>query len=196
MSRVDERVQDPHGLSACRLTSSVLTGLSSLGALGFVSDTRERTRSEDTLRTFCVKFDSMEAPITSLSGGNQQKVLLGRVMGRRLRLLILEDPTAGIDMGARMDIYDQIKRKAEEGVGVLLLSCDLPETLTLCHRVLTMYGGRIVREYVDPGFHHEQDIVSDILGKRPQAEPIVAFTPQPDASPSGAVPQAVMRASS
>jgi ribose transport system ATP-binding protein len=160
-----------------------LTGLPSFAAFGFVSNGRERRRCEETLRRFRVKFDSMEAPITSLSGGNQQKVLLGRVMSRSLRLLILEDPTAGIDVGARLDIYEQIKRKAEEGVGVLLLSCDLPETLMLCHRVLTMYGGRIVREYVDPGFDHEQDIVSDILGKRSHPQPVAAFAPGAEAGP-------------
>ncbi len=85
----------------------------------------------------------MEDQIGWLSGGNQQKILFGRVLRDGVRLVILEDPTAGIDVQARAQIHRQIVTLAERGVGVLLVSNDIRETLSLCGRVHVFRGGKI-----------------------------------------------------
>ena len=112
-----------------------------------------------------VRFGSAELPITSLSGGNQQKVLFGRATGAGPRLLVLEDPTAGIDMGAKLELYEQIKAWAADGMSFLWLSSDLVETLMLCHRAYAMYDGRIVDEFINPTLDDEEAILAGVLGR-------------------------------
>jgi D-xylose transport system ATP-binding protein len=81
-------------------------------------------------------------PVTQLSGGNQQKVILGRWLLAQPRLLLLDEPTRGVDVGARAEIYELIRALVEQGMGVLLASSDLPEVLGLCHRILVLREGR------------------------------------------------------
>ena len=92
-------------------------------------------------------------PVRTLSGGNQQKVVLGRWLlgpsGRRssgTRLLLLDEPTRGVDVGARADLYRVVRRLADEGVGVLMVSSEVPEVLGLSDRVLVMREGRLLRD--------------------------------------------------
>ena len=92
----------------------------------------------------------MEDRIGWLSGGNQQKVLFGRIMRDDVRLAILEDPTAGIDVQARAQIHRQIVALARRGVGVLLVSNDIRETLSLCARVHVLRGGKISATFDAP----------------------------------------------
>ncbi len=82
----------------------------------------------------------------TLSGGNQQKVVLGRWLIGSTRLLLLDEPTRGVDVGARSEIYALVRRLADSGVGVLLVSSEVPEVLGLSDRVLVMREGRIVHE--------------------------------------------------
>ena len=89
-----------------------------------------------------LKAASLDAPVSQLSGGNQQKVVLGRWLLRRPRVLLLDEPTRGIDVGAKSEIYDLIGRLVGEGLGVLLVSSELPELLGLSHRVLVLSQGR------------------------------------------------------
>jgi rhamnose transport system ATP-binding protein len=93
-----------------------------------------------------IRAAGTDAAIASLSGGNQQKVLLARALRHAPRVLLLDEPTAGIDVGAKAEIHDEIARLAKSGVGVLLASSELPELLQLCDRILALYAGRIVGE--------------------------------------------------
>lgn len=86
-------------------------------------------------------------PIATLSGGNQQKVLLARWLDRETRLLVLAEPTRGVDVGARQDIYDTVRRVARErDIGVLVVTSDYEEVVQLADRALVMARGRLVRE--------------------------------------------------
>jgi ribose transport system ATP-binding protein len=107
----------------------------------------------------------MEERITSLSGGNQQKVLFGRAVSHQPRLLVMEDPTAGIDMGAKFDLYPMIRDWADRGFSFLLLSSDLAETLLLCDRIYTMYQGRLVDEIAEPTLNDEERVLASVLGQ-------------------------------
>ena len=89
-----------------------------------------------------IKTDNLMNPILSLSGGNQQKVLVGKALVRDVKLFILDEPTVGVDVGARVAIYRFIKALCEAGAGVLLISSDLPEILNLSHRAYVMHRGK------------------------------------------------------
>jgi len=131
---------------------------------GFINGRKERRDAEAQLALLKTRMRSADDPITSLSGGNQQKVLLGRCLETANRLLILEDPTAGIDLAAKDEIHSIIRSRASDGLAVLLTSSDLAETIALCNRIYTFFGGEIVGSYSGNLANHEDDIVADILG--------------------------------
>ena len=132
---------------------------------GFVLPQAERRLVEELLSQLTVDFRSMEDPISWLSGGNQQKVLFGRVLRDGVRLVILEDPTAGIDVQARAQIHRQIVALAERGVGVLLVSNDIRETLSLCGRVHVFRGGKISATFEPPYPAGEAAILDAMMGQ-------------------------------
>jgi ribose transport system ATP-binding protein len=98
------------------------------------------------VRSLGIKAASADVPVATLSGGNQQKVVLGRWLARQPRLLILDEPTKGIDVGAKAEISELIVRLAAEGTAILLISSEMPEVLALSDRVLVMRSGRIAGE--------------------------------------------------
>lgn len=110
------------------------------------------TRLAETLR---VKAPSLSAPASSLSGGNQQKVVLSKWLGREPRILVLDEPTRGVDVGAKREIYEIIDRLAARGVAVLMVSSELPEIVGMSDRVLVMRNGKAVG-LLDSGFTQEK----------------------------------------
>ena len=110
--------------------------------LGVIDRKRERDNIGRATSRLQVKMDSADAPITSLSGGNQQKVVLSRAFLRDFRLLILDDPTIGVDIQTKMEIYRLLSDMSASGLAVILISSDLEELLALSHRVLVLRDGR------------------------------------------------------
>ncbi|MCL4152522.1 UNVERIFIED_CONTAM: hypothetical protein GTU68_034496 [Idotea baltica] len=100
----------------------------------------------DWLKRLKVKAPDIEAPVQSLSGGNQQRVALARWLSRTPRVLILNGPSVGVDVGSKADIHDIIRELANEGIGIIVISDDLPELLATCHRILVMREGKITDE--------------------------------------------------
>ena len=89
---------------------------------------------------------STDAPLRSLSGGNQQRVVLAKWLARKLRVLILNSPTVGVDVGSHADILELLRAKSLEGLAIVVISDDVPELLAVCHRVIVIRRGRIARE--------------------------------------------------
>jgi ribose transport system ATP-binding protein len=143
----------------------MLSNLWAIARGGVIQQQRERTTAAEQLKALGVKFASAENVITTLSGGNQQKVLFGRALAARPKLLVLEDPTAGIDIGAKQDLYQTIRSHRSEGMSFLWMSSDLTETLTLCDRVYAMYDGRIVSEIAAPTMADEEHLLAAVLGR-------------------------------
>jgi len=106
----------------------------------------EREASERLLSEWRIKAASLNAGPDSLSGGNQQKVVLAKWLATKPRVLMLDEPTKGVDVGAKFEIHEIIRRQAAAGLGCLVASSDLPEVLALCHRVVVMREGRIQGE--------------------------------------------------
>lgn len=107
---------------------------------------RERREAAALIQRFSVSPRDSEVPITTLSGGNQQKVVLGRSLREGLRLLILEEPTASVDVGAKAAIHRLLDEAAAEGLAVLLVSTDFQEVADLCHRALVFVRGSVAAE--------------------------------------------------
>lgn len=107
---------------------------------------REQAIAGDYVRRLRVKTPSLQQPISKLSGGNQQKVVLARWLATKPKVLILDEPTRGIDVGAKAEIYALIEALAREGIGILLISSELPEILRLSDRIVCMQNGRITGE--------------------------------------------------
>lgn len=126
--------------------NATLAVLDRIAPRGIVSAERETAALDTATRSVSVKMASTDVPISTLSGGNQQKVVIGRWLARGPKLLILDEPTKGIDVGAKAEISRIILRLAEEGTAILLISSEMPEVLALSDRVLVMRSGRITGE--------------------------------------------------
>ena len=105
---------------------------------------RETADAQRWIEALSIRARGTEAPIHSLSGGNQQKLLLARALRHQPKLLLLDEPTAGVDVGAKLEIHELIRRQCANGAAVLLASSDLPELLLLCDRIVALRGGRAV----------------------------------------------------
>jgi ABC-type sugar transport system ATPase subunit len=123
-----------------------LASLDRLAALGLVRRGKERQAVAGVLKQVGVKVPAQQAPVATLSGGNQQKALFARTLLAGPRVLVADEPTRGVDVGAKRAIYDLMTELAADGLGVLFISEDTEEILGLAHRVLVMRGGRIVAE--------------------------------------------------
>jgi ribose transport system ATP-binding protein len=109
-----------------------------------------RARSgQEAIQAIDIRPADPEKEVGTMSGGNQQKVVLGKWLVRGLKLLIVDEPTAGIDVGAKAEIYDILDQLAAEGVAVIVVSSDLQELLRVSHRIIVMRKGDIVREFKD-----------------------------------------------
>ncbi len=113
---------------------------------GFINFQKERTLAEAGVKDLNIKTPSIEKPIGELSGGNQQKTILARWLALEPRILILDEPTKGIDVGSKSEIYQIICDMAKRGIGVVMVSSELPEILGVCDRIIVMCQGRITGE--------------------------------------------------
>ncbi|RYG39547.1 sugar ABC transporter ATP-binding protein [bacterium] len=127
--------------------NATLVSLPALSPGGWRSDRLEKLATESIAQQFRLRAPSLEAPVGSLSGGNQQKVALGKWILNRPKVLLLDEPTRGIDIGAKREIYELIQTWKAEGMAILLITSELPELLMLCDRILVMHRGQIVRTF-------------------------------------------------
>jgi len=125
------------------ISLAILDRLRRFGLLDRKKEKQVATQYFDQLR---VKASSLEAPVNSLSGGNQQKIVLAKWLARGGRLLIVDEPTRGVDVGAKAAIHGLIDELAQQGLAVILISSELPEVINLSTRVLVMREGRLVGE--------------------------------------------------
>jgi rhamnose transport system ATP-binding protein len=126
--------------------NSTLASLYRVSRAGFLDGKREQEIADEYYRRFRVKAPSLETPVKNLSGGNQQKVALARWLMTQPRVLILDEPTQGIDIGAKSEIYALVRELAAEGLAILLISSELPEILGMSDRILVMHKGTIAGE--------------------------------------------------
>lgn len=140
----EDRLTEGLFLSQSILRNVAIGRLDAHASGGFLDMTALFDEAADWLRKLKVKAPDIAAPVQSLSGGNQQRVALARWLSRAPRVLVLNGPSVGVDVGSKADIHDIIRDLARQGIGIIVISDDLPELLATCHRILVMREGRII----------------------------------------------------
>ena len=125
----------------------VLASLNRLRRRGLIPRRAARAFATDWALRLQIKYGRITDPVANLSGGNQQKVVLAKWLSRRPAVLIVDEPTRGIDVGTKQEVHRLLVNLASEGVAVLMISSELPEVLRLADRVLVIREGRFVREF-------------------------------------------------
>jgi ribose transport system ATP-binding protein len=168
----EDRVHEASFMDQTVTENLALATLSENWTRGFMSRSRERARAQELVAEFGVKVAGADAPYSSMSGGNQQKVVLARWMQRNPKLLLLDEPTQGVDVMSRADIYDSVRRAAADGCAVLVASSDLAEIHALCDRTLVLSRGRVTDE-VAAGSLDVDGLTSLVLREKttPEASP-------------------------
>lgn len=123
-----------------------LTHLENYCAFDFVNKSKEAERCETFVKDLGIKTPTIEQKIVNLSGGNQQKVVIAKWVARRPRIMIVDEPTRGIDVGAKAEVHALLERLAEQGLAVIVISSDLPEILAISDRILVVKAGKISGE--------------------------------------------------
>jgi ABC-type sugar transport system ATPase subunit len=141
-----------------------LPNLERLSFLGFVRRRAERQALARHIESLRIRLASAEQPARNLSGGNQQKVVLAKWLERNCEVLLFDEPTRGIDVGAKVEIYRLINDLAAAGKATLLISSELPEVLGMCDRILVMHEGRITGEIADAGRATQEEILRLAVG--------------------------------
>ena len=145
-----------------------------------ISPRRERARAGSVLAQVSVARALEPRHIRLLSGGNQQKVVVARWLLKGARLLVCNEPTRGVDVGARLDIYDALRALADGGVGIVVVTPDIEEALSLCDRVVVCFAGRVSAEF-DTADASEESLFLAMQGVRPGGE----LTGKPRDDPTG-----------
>ena len=144
--------------------------LDRLTVKGFVNDREENKFADESIANFNIKTPSKDQIMNNLSGGNQQKVILARWMGMNPKVMIYDEPTKGIDVGAKAEIYNMICQAAKRGVAVLLISSELPEVMGLSDRILVLKDGEIRKEFKRGEYSEEEIIKYAMLDRREMGE--------------------------
>ena len=124
-----------------------LAGLRSISGRFVTNRSRETMATRGPMRSLRIKANSPLTLTNTLSGGNQQKVVLGKWLLTNPKILFLDEPTRGIDVGAKQEIYAEINKLAKEGMAIVLVSSELPEVLGLSDRVIVLHEGRMTGEF-------------------------------------------------
>ena len=130
----------------------------------FIDMNRENTDAENMAKRLKVKTAGIQMPIWSLSGGNQQKVMVGRALLTDPKVLIMDEPTRGVDVGAKQEIYEYLNELAAQGLAILLISSDLPEVMGMSDRMLVLREGKIVGEHIRNDGTSSDKVMSEMFG--------------------------------
>ena len=146
----EDRRQQGLVMPASIASNIVLASLRRLAQFGFIRRSVENGFASDWAVKLQIKYGRLSNPVSSLSGGNQQKVVLAKWLARRPSLLIVDEPTRGIDVGTKAEVHRLLDELAGEGVAILMISSELPEVLRVADRILVMREGRLVAEFDTP----------------------------------------------
>jgi simple sugar transport system ATP-binding protein len=113
---------------------------------GWITGSRKGAEANEWVQRLAIKTPTPRLPVSSLSGGNQQRVVLAKWMAGKPRVLVLNRPTVGVDVGSKAGIHEIVMELAAAGVGVIVVSDELPELMRICDRILVIRSGRLVAE--------------------------------------------------
>ena len=140
----EDRARCGLNLKASVKTNVCMAILSKISRHGFSNKRAEEKTADDMIRQVRIKVTSRNQPVASLSGGNQQKVVVGKWLLTHPDIVFMDEPTRGIDVGAKYEIYQLMQSLAKEGKAVVMISSEMPELLGVCDRILVLKEGRIL----------------------------------------------------
>ena len=135
-----------------------LQSLEQLGSGFIINDSIENSIAKKWVEKLEIKTPNIDVQVKNLSGGNQQKIVLGKTLETNPEILVVVEPTRGVDVGAKMDIYKMLESLCHQGVAIILVSTDVPEILSISHRVLVVSTGKIRKEF-KKGEANQQDLL-------------------------------------
>jgi rhamnose transport system ATP-binding protein len=141
-----------------------LASVRDLGRFGLIRKSAERALATEWAAKLQLKYGRLSNPVMTLSGGNQQKVVLAKWLARTPRLLIIDEPTRGIDIGTKSEVHRLLGELVEQGVAVLMISSEMPEVLGVADRILVLHEGRLVAEF-DRDEANEESIMRAATGQ-------------------------------
>lgn len=130
--------------------------------MGLLNLKKERETNTRLIDKFQIKCETPRQKVSNLSGGNQQKVVIAKWFATQARIVVLDEPTRGIDIGAKVEVYNLINEMVEAGIGVLLLSSEVPEVFGMADRILVLKDGRITGE-MDNGSITEAELQRQVM---------------------------------
>jgi ribose transport system ATP-binding protein len=138
--------------------------LRDLKSFGLLSNRKILQRSKEIIRQFAIKAAYPAIRVGSLSGGNQQKVVIGKWLGTDPEILMMDEPTAGVDIGTKSEILDLVRKIADSGKSVILISSELPELLSVSDRILVLKDGRVAKGLDRSEIPNEEFLQLEIQG--------------------------------
>ena len=161
-----------------------LASLRRLRRAGLIRSSAEHGLAADWAARLKIKYRRLKDPVSMLSGGNQQKVVLAKWLGRKPAVLIVDEPTRGIDVATKAEVHHLLIQLARDGVGVLMISSELPEVLRISDRILVMREGRLMAELAHADAS-EEEILSAATGQAPPPPASSSPAPPPGQAPAG-----------
>jgi D-xylose transport system ATP-binding protein len=150
-----------------------LSSLADVSRYGFIDSPREHRVSKDVFDALRIKAPDLETPVGALSGGNQQKVVLGKALNTKPRVLLLDEPTRGIDVGAKLEVYNIVNRISQDGTAVVLVSSELPELLGMSDRIIILHEGKATGPF-QPAEVTQERLLAAAMGKARVTAPTAA----------------------
>ena len=167
----------------------VLAASPDLSRFGLIDHAREKAATNDIVGKLRILANNLADPVRTLSGGNQQKVVIGKWLLKQPRILLLNDPTRGIDVGTKQELYRLMRELAGTGLGILFYSTDYEELIGMSDRVVVCYGGRLVRELSGPDLNEHNLITASLnLGENNHSKESPPLERAPLARPEGSPP--------
>jgi ribose transport system ATP-binding protein len=149
--------------------NAALASLKQLVSGGLLRLRDEDRQAEEYVKSLRIRTPSIHQLVQFLSGGNQQKVVLAKWLASRSRILIFDEPTRGIDVGAKVEVYNLMNTLVEQGVAVIMVSSEMPELLGMSDRILVMQGGRITAEFMRGEATQEKVLAAAMGGEAARA---------------------------
>ena len=161
------------------MTLASLGASSDIVSYGVIDDNVASEKSGHYVDSLQIKTTSLDVPVNHLSGGNQQKVVLGKWLMTHPKVLFLDEPTRGIDVGAKTEIHALMAQLAQEGVAIVFVSSELPEILGMSDRVLVLHEGKITGELINDNLTQE-DLLTMMSGRDSVVNPPVHAIRKPE----------------
>jgi D-xylose transport system ATP-binding protein len=143
-----------------------IASLKAVSSWGVINDNKDIQSAKTYLESLRIKANSVETIVGTLSGGNQQKVVLGKWLMTRPKVLILDEPTRGIDVGAKFEIYNIMNELVRQGVAIIMISSELPEVLGMSHRILVLSEGKFQAHFTHEEASQEKIMHAATGGKQ------------------------------